>query len=69
MVISHFLEKCPREPPNLFSSSNHAHPERKLTSCCKIVNYKLMTYTTNDIIAEPDVNIMNFKDPVVQSAL
>lgn len=51
------------------SSSNLARQEGKVTSNCQVVNYLLATCVTDDIIAEDNMDIVNFKQPVGQSAV
>lgn len=45
------------------SRSSCARQEGNLTSYCEAVNYLLPTYLTDDIIAEADMDVINFKQP------
>lgn len=51
------------------SSSSCERQEGKLTPYCKIVNYLLATHAIEDIIAEADMSLMNFKQPDSQGAV
>lgn len=51
------------------SSSSSARQDGKLTSCCEVVNYLPETYAAGDIIAEADMDIMNFTQPTGQSTV
>lgn len=49
-------------PHHLYlSSSRRARQERKFTSWSKVLNYMLATYANKDIIAEDNMEFMNFK--------
>lgn len=51
------------------SSSSRTHQEGKLASYCQAVNYLLATNATDNVIAEDDLEIMNFRQPAGLSAV
>lgn len=46
-----------------FTSSCRSCQEGMLISFCQVVSYILSTYATDDIIAEVDADIINYKQP------
>lgn len=64
-----FMKKPGRAPLNsriCLTSSSPARQEEKLTPYCKLANYLLATYAADDVIVEPNIDIMNFKKPADQ---
>lgn len=54
------------------ASARSVRPEShecKLTSFCKVANYLLETYSTDNIIAKADMDKANFKQPTSQSSV
>lgn len=47
------------------SVEGNAHEEGKLISSCQIVNYLLVSYATDDVIAESEADITNYKKPKI----
>lgn len=72
MVITRIHEKTAGAAPNARTcvpSPSHPRQVGKLTSYSEVVHYLLDTYETDTIIAEVDINIVNFKQLVGQSAV
>lgn len=47
----------------LSSNLRRGQKEGALTTYCKLLNYLLETYATNDVIAESDAEIMHYTQP------
>lgn len=45
------------------TEDSNTHKEWILTTYCQYVNYLLETYTTDDVIAEGEAYVMDYKQP------
>lgn len=70
-LLHFFMKKTARAKlkarPSM-SSSSCSSQHRNLKSYCEVVNYLLVTYATDNIIANAYMDVTNFKQPPGQSA-
>lgn len=72
MFILHLYEKPAEASLNANTCMSilcRARQKKELTSYCKVVNNLLATYSTDDILAEVDIDIMSIKQLAGQSAV
>lgn len=65
-LFSHFMKKPAQAALSVRMSAtedSNTHKEETLTTYCQPVSYLLSTYETYDVLVEPRVHIMNYKQP------